>query len=117
VLRTQAEQLYRFAQAVVTAERVEQVFEAALDAIELSLGTSRASILLFDSEGVMRFRAWRGLSPEYRRAVDGHSPWKPDAMAPAPVLVPDVDADPAWAPYLQVFRAEGISALAFIPLV
>jgi K+-sensing histidine kinase KdpD len=115
--RTRSEQLYRFAQAVVAADRVEQVFEAALDAIEAALGTDRAAILTFDGDGVMRFRAWRNLSEAYRAAVEGHSPWPADATAPEPVLVGDAAADPALAAYRPLFEREGIGALAFIPLV
>jgi signal transduction histidine kinase len=70
-----------------------------------------------DAEGVMRFRAWRRLSEKYRRAVEGHSPWSRHAVAPEPVLVPDVDADPAMEAFLPLFREEGIGSLAFIPLV
>ena len=115
--RARAEQLYRFAQAAVGADRVEQVYQAALTAIEASLGTDRAAILILDGDQVMRFKAWRNLSDEYRRAVEGHSPWAPDVVAPEPVLVPDPAADPALAPLLPVLRAEGIGAMAFIPLV
>ena len=31
--------------------------------------------MLYDTVKVMRFVAWRQLSEEYRKAVDGHSPW------------------------------------------
>lgn len=117
VLNHAFEQLYRFAHAAVSAERVEETFEAALDAIEGALGSDRAAILLFDDGGVMRFHAWRRLSDAYRRAVEGHSPWPRDEAAPQPVLVPDVERDPALHAYAPVLRAEGIGALAFIPLV
>lgn len=115
--RARAEQLYRFAHAAVSSEAVEQVFEAALDAIEGALGTHRAAILLFDEGGTMRFRASRGLSEEYRRAVEGHSPWPQGTPAPQPVLVPDALGAPELAAYAPLFRQEGIGALAFIPLV
>jgi GAF domain-containing protein len=111
-----AEQLYRFAVAVATADKLETLFDAALSAIETALGVARASILTLDDEKVMRFRAWRNLSEGYRRAVDGHSPWAPDATAPEPVLVADVERDPSVAAYRELFRSEGIGALAFIPL-
>jgi PAS domain S-box-containing protein len=114
---SRAEQLYRFAQSVVTADELEQVLDAGLDALEVALGTDRAAVLLRDEGGTMRFRAWRGLSETYRRAVDGHSPWAPDATAPEPILVPDALADPAMKSYLPIFEAEGIRSLAFVPLV
>jgi PAS domain S-box-containing protein len=117
VLSQRAELLHGLAKAIIVAERVEPVFEAALDAIAQALGTSRASILVFDNDGVMRFKAWRDLSEDYRRAVEGHSPWPRDARAPEPIVVPDVEADPTLTSYVPLFRREGIAALAFIPLV
>lgn len=115
--QTRAEQLYRFAESVVAADRVETVYEAALASIEAALGVRRAAILTYDEQKVMRFRAWRKLSDQYRAAVDGHSPWQPGEASPSPVLVSDALADPAWASYADVFRAEGIGALAFFPLL
>ena len=115
--RARAEQLYRFAQSVVAADRVEIVFDAALAALDTAVGARRAAILTFDGEGVMRFRAWRGLSDSYRRAVEGHSPWSRDAVDPQPVLVGDVATDPSMTSFLPLFREEGIGSLAFIPLV
>lgn len=115
--RQRFEQLYRFAHAAATSERLEQVFDAALDAIARALGTPRGAILLADDAGTMRFRAWRGLSDEYRRAVAGHSPWPKDATAPQPVVVPDVTTDPSMAAFVPLFTSERIGSLAFIPLV
>jgi signal transduction histidine kinase len=73
--------------------------------------------LIYDTARVMRFRYWRGLSDPYRAAVEGHSPWSPDASDPRAIVVEDVESDPAWHGYLDIFRAEHIRALAFIPLV
>jgi PAS domain S-box-containing protein len=115
--RGRAEHLYRFAQAVMAANRVEEVFEAAMDAIDHALGVGRVSILTTDARGVMRFRAWRGLSDAYRMAVDGHSPWEAEGPAPETIVVPDVEHDPRMAEYLPLFREEQIGALAFVPLV
>jgi PAS domain S-box-containing protein len=115
--RLRAELLYGLARAVIEAKTVEQVFEAALQAIERALATPRCSILLFDEDGVMRFRAWRGLSAAYRAAVEGHSPWAADALDPQPIAVSDVATDPAMSPYLPLFRREDIGSLAFFPLV
>jgi signal transduction histidine kinase len=115
--RARAELLYRLAAAVIGAGRVEQIFDAALDAIQPALGTERAAVLLHDAQDVMRFRAWRGLSSAYRRTVEGHSPWKRDTRNPEPVLVRDVQAEPSLATYGPLFQRERIGALAFIPLV
>jgi PAS domain S-box-containing protein len=112
-----AEQLYRFAQAVVVADTIEAVFDAALSAIEVALGAKRAAVLTFDQEGVMRFVSWRNLSDEYRRAVEGHSPWPADAVAPQPLLIADARNEPSLASFVPLFEREGIGALGFVPLV
>ncbi|MDQ4030498.1 MAG: PAS domain-containing protein, partial [Actinomycetota bacterium] len=83
----------------------------------LALELDRAAILLFDENGVMRFRAARGLSDEYMRAVEGHSPWTRDAVDPEPVLVTDAAAAPELADARDAIVAEGIGALAFVPLL
>ncbi|HVM17395.1 MAG TPA: PAS domain S-box protein [Gaiellaceae bacterium] len=119
-LRARVEELdtlYRMAAAVVGADSLESVLEEALDTLTAAFGTDRASVLLADDDGVMRFRAWRGLSDEYRAAAEGHSPWPADAEDPQPVLVPDVEEDEELAPFRHVILGEGIRALAFIPLV
>ncbi len=102
--------------AISGTARLPEIFTAALDALEGGLGVRRASILLFDPDGVMRFKAWRGLSDSYRKAVEGHTPWRPGDRNANPISVPDVAADPELEPYLPVFRAEGIAALGFVPL-
>jgi PAS domain S-box-containing protein len=108
--------LYELTQAVAAARSPEEIYEAALDCIHASLGVERASVLLFDGAGVMRFRAWRDLSDEYRAAVDGHSPWSPDTTDAEPVLVQDTQRDESLGSLRSVIEGEGIRALAFIPL-
>ena len=76
--------------AISKSRTVEEIYEAALDALRAGLGVERASILLFDADGVMRFKAYRGLSDAYRRAVEGHTPWQPDSQDPQPIWVSDV---------------------------
>jgi PAS domain S-box-containing protein len=107
----------RLTQALGSARTVEEIYSAALDALEAGLGVRRASVLLFDPDGVMRFKAYRGLSDSYRAAVEGHTPWQPDAVDPQPICVADVYSDASLAPYLATIRDEGIAAMAFIPLV
>ncbi|HEU4563223.1 MAG TPA: GAF domain-containing sensor histidine kinase, partial [Gemmatimonadaceae bacterium] len=109
--------LYDMADAVSRADGMARIHEAALTGLRNALGIERAAILLFDGAGVMRFAAWRGLSEEYRRAVEGHSPWSRDARDVHPIVVPDVTLDAGLAGLQEVLRAEGIRALAFIPLV
>lgn len=65
----------------------------------------------------MRFKAYRGISEQYRRAVEGHTPWRPDSPNPEPIIVGDVRDEPSLTAYALVFESEGIAAMAFIPLV
>jgi PAS domain S-box-containing protein len=102
--------------AISRTKRLDEIFEAALDALAVGLNVKRASILLFDPDGVMRFKAWRGLSDEYRRAVEGHTPWSPHTQTAAPIVVADVNLNADLAPYLSTIRAEHIAAMAFVPL-
>jgi PAS domain S-box-containing protein len=103
--------------AIARTTTVEEIYGIALDALADGLGVSRASILLFDPDGVMRFKAYRGLSDGYRHAVEGHTPWTPDSPNPQPIVVRDVAREPSLAALLPVVRKEGIAGMAFIPLV
>ena len=120
VLRQQYEQLeilYRMTAALGRAGGVEEIYEEALDALGEAIGARRSSVLLFDPDGVMRFKAWRGISDGYRRAVEGHSPWNPDTPDPSPITVDDVRAAEGLSDELRAtILGEGIEALAFFPL-
>jgi PAS domain S-box-containing protein len=65
----------------------------------------------------MRFVAWRGLSKKYRKAVKGHSPWKPDVEDPQPVGIADVGVADIPKSLKSTIQREGIGAAGFIPLV
>ena len=108
--------LLSLAERTADASTMEAVFDAALDATCAALMVPRAAILLFDDDGVMRFKAWRGLSESYRAAVDGHSPWRPEQRDPAPVVIADVAKEPSLAAFGRTFELEHIGALAFFPL-
>jgi PAS domain S-box-containing protein len=109
--------LHELTAAVSRAETLEEIYELAIDGLLRSLAADRASILVFDAEGVMRFRAWRRLSDEYRAAVDGHSPWPPDAVDPRPITIEDAAVDESLGELREVVAGEGIRALGFVPLV
>jgi PAS domain S-box-containing protein len=108
--------LYRLTDGLYRANTYKEIFDAALDAITASLG-SRASILLFDKAGVMRFSAWRGLSDAYRKELEGHSPWTPSDVSPDPICVRDIEGTNEPEHVKRVINAEGIRGLAFIPLL
>lgn len=115
-LREQAS-LYQFTERVHRARSIAAVYEAALDAIQSALRCSRASILLIDETGTMRFVASRGLSERYRLAVDGHTPWSAEAQDPNPIFIEDIGLADISDELRAAVRTEGIGALGFIPLV
>src|SRR5205085_2767779 len=110
------ESLYRLVDGVSRASSAESIYDQALQTLGAGIAPDRAAVLVCDDQGVMRFRAWRGVSEAYRSAVEGHSPWPCGVTDPQPVVVPDVEADAALAAYRPLLRAEGIGAIAFIPL-
>jgi len=109
--------LYQFTDRLHRATSLTHVYDAALDSIVSGLRCERASILLFDAAGMMRFVAWRGLSDRYRNAVEGHSPWKPGETDPKPLCISDIDVADIAEPLKGVVKGERIVALTFIPLV
>ena len=109
--------IFRMTVALSHASSLEELYEQGIDGVRRALKVDRASILLFDEDGVMRFTASRGLSEEYKMAVEGHSPWSRETVNPQPMLIQDVGTDPSVAPYREIFVGEGIAALGFIPLV
>ena len=109
--------LYELTDRLQRAASRAEMYDAALDAIATVLECERASVLLFDEAGVMRFVAWRGLSAGYRAAVEGHTPWPRDVADPQPVSIDDVAAAGLPDALRDALKAEGIAALSFIPLV
>jgi PAS domain S-box-containing protein len=113
----QQKALFHLADELHRAASMEDVYNAALNAILDALQCNRASILLCDDAGVMHFKSWRGLSNDYRAATDGHSAWRPDERNPQPVCITDINTADLSESLKAVVKKEGIRALAFIPLV
>ena len=114
--RAQAAPLAELAAALAGAASLDELCERAVESVRSSLGTERASVLLFDQNGVMRFRSWKGLSDAYRAATDGHSPWAPDTRDARAIVVPDVASDPELDSLRETILGEGIRSLAFVPI-
>jgi PAS domain S-box-containing protein len=113
----QRDALYQLSEQLHRATTSQDIYHAALDAIESALGCDRSAVLLFDDSGVMQFVAWRGLSDDYRAAVTGHSPWTDLTTEPTPLPVADI-ANADLPEHLKgVVLGEGVLATAFIPLI
>jgi PAS domain S-box-containing protein len=108
--------LYDLVAAVNHASSVTEVCDAAIESIFQCQSADRAAVLLTDAGGIMRFTAWRGLSDEYRRAVEGHSPWKSGEAAQS-IFIQDIENAGLDGQLLAVVKKEGIGALAFIPII
>ena len=80
--------LYQLLSTLSHASQLEDVHEAAITSLLDATAADRAAILLFDDDGVVRFKASRGLSPEYQAAVTGHSPWPEGTLNAQPLVVP-----------------------------
>ncbi|WP_457555712.1 PAS domain S-box protein [Candidatus Pyrohabitans sp.] len=119
-LRRRVEQLkavYQMADAVSKARAIEEIYLEALNALQRALRADRAAILLFDRNR-LRFKAWRGISKRYRRAVEGHCPWPRGEKKPEPVLISDVASEQGLDESLRsTILEEGIRAVGFFPLV
>ncbi|MBZ9657487.1 PAS domain S-box protein [Mesorhizobium sp. ESP-6-4] len=108
--------LHQLTEMLQHAYTREDVYEAALDAIQRGLRCQRASILLLEG-GIMKFVAWRGLSDAYRSAVEGHSPWSAADHDPQPICLRDVEQAELPSNLRDAIRTEGIGAVCFIPII
>jgi PAS domain S-box-containing protein len=109
--------LFELTDRLFRAETPDEIYAAALDAIIDALGCDRASVLLFDDADVMQFVAARGLSAGYCEAVTGHTPWTPGQPEPVPIAIDDFSKADEPDALKAVIAQEGLSALAFVPLV
>ncbi len=109
--------LLALADAIGSAATLDDMYSAALAGLRDVTGLDRASIQLFGADGVMRFKAWSGISDRYRAAVEGHTPWTRGQPVPEPIVVEDVAVDPLVAAYRTALADERIASLGFIPIV
>ena len=99
------------ASALAGAASLDELCTSA-KAVRASLAVDRASVLLFDQEGVMRFRAWNGLSERIARPPRATRPGlrtrrtRSRSSCPTSRPSPGASEDPG----------EGIRALAFVPI-
>ncbi|HNA80252.1 MAG TPA: diguanylate cyclase, partial [Turneriella sp.] len=106
----------RLSEAVSHAEDLESIYSASMHALRETIGCDRAAVLLFDTEGVIRFKAWHGISQHYRDRFTGHSPWTAEEKHAQPIMVDDTEQWQDGKTLVPEFQREGIRALAFIPL-
>jgi signal transduction histidine kinase len=108
--------LNQLSEAVNRAEAVEQIYEIALSGLERLLQLQRASILIYDDQGILQRKAWRGLSETYRAVSDKQLSQMPDEPEHSPRLINNV-AEVEIGPHKQVLLDEGVQAIGMVPLV
>lgn len=103
--------------AAASGKGADQLYDTALEYVSKRLGADAASILALGGGGALRCKASRGLSPDYVRAIEEQPLWAAYAMAPEPLLAPDVGAEPSLQVLAGLLEREGVRGAAFFPLV
>lgn len=109
--------LNKLTEAVSHANQLEEIYNITIDGLIHAVHADRVSILIYDNNGLLEFRASRGLSENYKKQTSGHCPWRRDETNPSPILVPDATLDASLFDLRPVILGEGIRALGFIPLI
>ena len=104
--RRQQRLLYKLAEAANRAETLTELYQKGVETIQSSLNVDRAALLLIDEHGFMRFKAWQGVSDDYRRLVEAHTSGKTDPSDLDSLLVSNFD-ESNTNPQLQAVNRQG----------
>ncbi|NOZ07554.1 MAG: PAS domain S-box protein, partial [FCB group bacterium] len=99
------------------ADTLDETLNIAIEGILSAINADRASVLLADADGIVRFKAWEGLSAAYRASTEGHFPWKLNDLKADPICIPDIARADMTSELRSCILKEGIHACSFIPLV
>ena len=111
------QQLYDLAVISGQEKEVEKIYEHALNSLERGLKADRSSILLFDEEGKMQFKAAKGLSATYKALAENYSISRDDMKHQVPSLITDVENYSGPGQFISVLINEGIKSLCSIPII
>lgn len=107
--------LSELSRALDDASSHEDLFEAALDALQRTLQVGQAGFLLMDADGIARFRAWRGLSKDLREALERLE--LSTRTDQAPLAVADVQLDERFVEEGATLDRAGCRSFVLVPLV
>ena len=115
----QLQLLYELTQAVNRADEPGEIYRAAVEGLVRVVAADRASVMIFDADGVMRYKAWKGISGRHRATMElpVSNKWRRGARNVQVVTVADAMTDPSLLRLQPAFENEGIRALALIPLL
>lgn len=106
-----------FTDSISRAKKLEEIYDISVQGVLKSMDAFKASLLLFNEEGKMEFKAYHQLSDDYRAMAVKHCPWDESAVKPMPVYVSDIKRDDTLQELLPIIQAEQIASMGFIPLV
>lgn len=106
-----------FTNLIYRTETIQELFEISVTSILDTLKADRASLLLYDSDGKIRFKGWHKLSDKYRALVEGHTPWAKTQIDARPIYVEDIDNSDIEPHLKSIIKDEGIRSLGFIPII
>lgn len=111
------ELISQFTNLIYSTETIPELFEATISSLLNILNADRASLLLFDEDGIVRFKAWHKLSDKYRSLVEGHSPWGREEITATSIYIEDIDKSDIESHLKAIIKNEGIRSLGFIPII
>ncbi|MGB9697269.1 MAG: PAS domain S-box protein [Ignavibacteria bacterium] len=106
-----------FTNLIYRIDTIQDLFKTTISSILRILNADRASLLLYDDDGVVRFKAWHNLSDKYRSLVEGHTPWARTQTDAKPIYVEDIDNSDIEPHLKSIIKGEGIRSLGFIPII
>src|SRR5262249_48233266 len=112
----QLESLAGLDTAVARVADPEGLYRAVLGCLEETLRPARASILLADADGVLRFALPDGLTDGCRTAIEAAPPWPSGVASVEPVVVGKDDA-PSAAAWRVALERDGVRTLGVFPLL
>jgi PAS domain S-box-containing protein len=104
--------LHRLFDAMAHDASVDEICHEAVAGTMEALQSDRAAVLLFGSEGRIRFRAWAGLSAEYREAIVEATPWNGPLSETEATQMSDTSTADLPAHIRALLQAEGIRAIS-----
>lgn len=112
------ENIYDMVFTLSHADTIEEICTIAIERIQSTLRSDRASLMLLDADENFQFSQSRGLSDEYKQAVIGcllvlTSELKSKAL----IFDSTTEQHSEFEPLKQLMRNEGINTLAAFPLL
>ena len=108
--------LYALADHIQRARHVDMVYQEAVDGLRAVAEVDYSVLLVLDN-GLMRPKAWSGLSDACRAELEGYAPWPASARDPRPVVVADVASSPETAAVRGALLDDGVRSLTAVPLL